>query len=373
VGSLLLGGRGRLTSAAHRLKAIELISEAHAAGAGLVSACSEIGICLRTLKRWRKAVMGDGGGHDRRKGSQRLVAHKLSDEERQRILLTCNQAEYASLPPGQIVPALADQGLYIGSESSFYRVLHAHGQVHRRGRARPPQELRPVPRLRASGANQVWSWDITYLPTTVCGIWLYLYLVIDVWSRKVVAWDVDEREDPAIAADLVSRACLRERISKGRKQPLILHADNGNAMRAATLESRLEELGVLRSFSRPRVSNDNPYSESLFRTVKYRPDYPRKPFASKEQACQWVAAFVDWYNHQHRHSGIKFVTPQQRHDGQAVEISRHRAVVYERARQLNPRRWSRSTRCWRQPEVVWINQPTDDLDGEQKLPLMQAA
>ena len=267
MGSLLFGGRGRLTSVAHRRKAIELISEAHAAGAGLVRACCEIGISLRTLKRWRKACLGDGGGHDRRKESPRLVSHRLSEEERQRILLTCNQPEYASLPPGQIVPALADQGLYIGSESSFYRVLHAHGQVHRRGRARPPQEPRAVPRLRAIAPNQLWSWDITYLPTTVRGIWLYLYLVIDVWSRKVVAWDVDEREDPAIAADLVSRACLRERISKGRKQPLVLHADNGNAMRAATLECRLEELGVLRSFSRPRVSNDNPYSESLFRTV----------------------------------------------------------------------------------------------------------
>jgi hypothetical protein len=134
------------------------------------------------------------------------------------------------------VPALADQGLYIGSENSFYRVLHAHGQAHRRARARPPQEPRRVPRLRASGPNQVWSWNITYLPTTVRGIWQYLYLVIDVWSRKVVAWDVDEREDPVIAVDLVSRACLCERISKRRRQPLILHADNGNAMRAATLE-----------------------------------------------------------------------------------------------------------------------------------------
>ena len=230
-----------------------------------------------------------------------------------------------------------------------------------------------MPRLRATGANEVWSWDITYLPTTVRGIWLYLYLVFDVCSRKVVAWDVGEREDPAIAADLVSRACLRERISKGRRQPLILHADNGNAMRAATLESRLEELGVLRSFSRPRVSNDNPYSESLFRTVNYRPDYPRKPFASKEHACLWVSPFVDWYNHQHRHSGIKFVTPQQRHCGQAVEISRHRTVVYEQARQLNPRRWSRSTRCWHQSAVVWINQPPDDIDMPRKLLLMWAS
>ncbi|WP_255094483.1 DDE-type integrase/transposase/recombinase [Synechococcus sp. J7-Johnson] len=163
------------------------------------------------------------------------------------------------------------------SERSFYRVLHALGQAHRRGWARPPQESRPVPRLRADGPNQLWNWDITYLPTSVRGVWLYLYLVVDVWSRKVVAWDVAEREDAQIAADLVGRACLRERISRSRPQPLMLHADNGNAMRAATLENRLEELGVLRSFSRPRVSNDNPYSESLFRTVKYRPDYPRRP------------------------------------------------------------------------------------------------
>jgi transposase InsO family protein len=219
----------------------------------------------------------------------------------------------------------------------------------------------------------VWSWDITYLPTTVRGIWLYLYLVIDVWSRKVVAWDVDEREDPPIAADLVSRACLRERISKGRKQPLILHADNGNAMRAATLECRLEELGVLRSFSRPRVSNDNPYSESLFRTVKYRPDYPRKPFSSKEQACQWVAAFVDWYNHRHRHSGIKFVTPVQRHSGSAIAICKQRAEVYENARRANPTRWSRHTRCWHQPDEVWINKPIEETNPIQELPLIQAA
>jgi len=381
VGGLLFGGRGRLTSAAHRQKAIELISEANAAGAGLVSACGEIGICLRTLKRWRRQFAGDGDGVDRRHGSHRLVSHRLSEEERQRILLTCNQPEYASLPPGQIVPALADQGLYIGSESSFYRVLHQAGQCHRRGRARLPQESRSVPRLRADRPNAVWSWDITYLPTTVRGIWLYLYLVIDVWSRKVVAWDVAEVESTEIAADLVQRACLKERYRRpsgfGSNQchqpPLILHADNGNAMRGATLESRLEEMGVLRSFSRPRVSNDNPYSESLFRTLKYRPDYPSRPFGSKGEACAWVVAFVDWYNHRHRHSGIKFVTPHQRHCGRAVEICQRRAEVYDQARQLHPRRWSRSTRCWRQPDLVWINKPTEEEIPAKELPLIQAA
>jgi len=360
---------------------IELIDEAKAAGAGLVSACGVIGICLRTLKRWRKAFLGDGDGKDRRKGSPRLVVHRLSEEERQRILLTCNQPEYASLPPGQIVPALADQGLYIGSESSFYRVLHQAGQCNRRGRARLPQEPRSVPRLRADGPNQVWSWDITYLPTTVRGVWLYLYLVVDVWSRKVVAWDVAEVESAEIAADLVQRACLKERYHRPRgfgghqpqQKPLILHADNGNAMRAATLESRLEEMGVLRSFSRPRVSNDNPYSESLFRTVKYRPDYPSRPFASKHDACQWVCAFVDWYNHRHRHSGIKFVTPHQRHSGAATLICQQRSDVYEKARQAHPTRWSRRTRCWRQPKEVWINKPIEDQDSTLEVPLTQAA
>ena len=381
MGCLLLGGRGRLTSAAHRRKVVELIGEANAAGAGLVSACVEIGICLRTLKRWRKAFVGDGDGKDRRKGSPRLVVHRLSEEERQRILLTCNQPEYASLPPGQIVPALADQGLYIGSESSFYRVLHQAGQCHRRGRARLPQEPRSVPRLMADRPNAVWSWDITYLPTTVRGVWLYLYLVVDVWSRKVVAWDVAEVESADIAAELVQRACLKERYRRPRgfganqppQQPLILHADNGNAMRAATLEARLEELGVLRSFSRPRVSNDNPYSESLFRTLKYRPDYPSRPFASKNEACEWVVAFVDWYNHRHRHSGIKFVTPHQRHSGTATAICQQRADVYETARRENPTRWSRSTRCWRQPEEVWINKPTEEPDPILALHLIKAA
>ena len=197
----------------------------------------------------------------------------------------------------------------------------------------------------------------------------------------MVAWDVAEVESAEIAAELVQRACLRERYcrpkgfgaNQSRQPPLILHADNGNAMRAATLESRLEELGVLRSFSRPRVSNDNPYSESLFRTAKYRPDYPSRPFASKAEACEWVAAFVDWYNHRHRHSGIKFVTPLQRHSGAATAICRERAHVYEKARQAHPRRWSRSTRCWRQPEEVWINKPPEGQESNQALPFIQAA
>jgi putative transposase len=203
-------------------------------------------------------------------------------------------------------------------------------------------------------------------------VWLYLYLVIDVWSRMVIAWDLAEHEDPTIAADQVGRANIRERISKGRQQPLVLHADNGNAMRAATREARLEELGVLHSFSRPRVFNENPYSESLLRTTKYRPDYPRRPSTSAEEACRWVASFVDWYNLRHCHSGIKFVTPHQRQRGPAVKICLHRIEVYEQARQRHPRQWSRSIRCWRRPEVAWFNQPQDALNETGQLPFAQA-
>ena len=362
-----------MTAAADRCKALEILDAAMAAGARAREVAALLGVGLTTLQRWRRQFVGDGDGLDGRRGSHRLVSHRLSDEERQRILLTCNELEFAALPPGHIVPVLADRGSYIGSERSFYRVLHDHGQAHRRGRARPPQATRPVPRLEARGPNQIWSWDITYLPTSVRGVWLYLYLVVDVWSRKIVAWDVAEREDAQVAADLISRACIRERISKRRQRRLVLHADNGSAMRAATLEVRLEELGVLRSFSRPRVSNDNPYSEALFRTAKYRPYYPSRPFAGKEEACQWAAAFVHWYCHEHRHSAIKFVTPQQRHSGQAAAICQKRTLVYEQARQRHPRRWSRSVRCWQQPDVVWINEPPDDTTAEEELLFRQAA
>ena len=247
-----------MTAGVDRRRALEILDAAVAASARARELAHLLGVGLRTLQRWRTHYKSDRGGIDGRKGSHHYVVHRLSEGERQRILLSCNEPEFAAMPPGQIVPVLADRGLYIGSERSFYRVLHAHGQTHRRGRARPPQKSRPVPRLLASGANQMWSWDITHLPTSVTGIWLYLYLVIDVWSRKVVAWDVELCEDAKLAAELVSRACLKERVSRRRKQWLILQAGYGNAMRAATLEVRLEELGVLRSFSRPKGEQRQP-------------------------------------------------------------------------------------------------------------------
>jgi transposase InsO family protein len=155
---------------------------------------------------------------------------------------------------------------------------------------------------QATGPNEVWSWDITWLPTTLRGAYLYLYLILDVWSRRIVGWHIDERESADVAAALISRTCSTGNVdSRG----LVLHSDNGKAMRGSTMISTLQWLGVIPSFSRPHVSDDNPYSEALFRTLKYTPAYPRLPFADLASATHWVTRFVDWYNGTHRHSAIR--------------------------------------------------------------------
>lgn len=256
---------------------------------------------------------------------------------------TCNEPTFASLPPSQIVPRLADRGVYIASESTFYRVLREADQLHHRGRSKRRQIVKAPTTHVASQPNQVWSWDITYLPTRVRGQFYYLYLAEDIFSRKGVAWEVHESETGSYAADLVQRAVLREQCVG---TPLVLHADNGAPMKSHTLLTKLYDLGIAPSYSRPRVSNDNPYSESLFKTLKYSPKWPSGGFSSLEEARQWVEAFMRWYNHEHRHSRIKFVTPAQRHTGEDKAILANRKHVYESARQRHPQRWTGGTRNW---------------------------
>lgn len=305
---------------------------------------------MRTYERWNAA--GSEVRADARVGAKRAApAHKLSDEERVRVLELANSEEFASLPPSQIVPTLADRGLYVASESTFYRVLRAAAQQHHRGRARKPIK-RPISTHCATGPNQLWSWDITWLPSSVKGQYFYWYMVLDVFSRKIVAHEVHEEESAQHAAHLMRRASLAEaRIGK----PLVLHSDNGGAMKGATMLATLENLGVAASFSRPRVSNDNAYAESLFRTCKYRPDYPRKPFADAAAARAWMHRFVQWYNHTHKHSGLKFVTPTQRHSGQAEQLMAKRREVYAAARERVPGRWTRGLRDWELSTEVWLN------------------
>jgi transposase InsO family protein len=207
-------------------------------------------------------------------------------------------------------------------------------------------------------ANQVWSWDITYLPTVIRGRFLRLYLVIDVWSRRIVGWEVHEDESAERAATLIQRICAERGVDPNG---LVLHSDNGKPMRGNTMIATLQWLGIVPSFSRPHVCNDTPYSEALFRTLKQTPAYPRLPFTSRDAARQWVARFVSWYNTEHRHSAIRYVTPDQRHTGADVAILARRRRLYERARQRTPARWSGKIRNWAPIAAVLLNpEPTTE-------------
>ena len=334
-----------------RTRLLQDVDEAVAGGAARYKAAELMGLSQRTLKRWRQAN-GDVTTDQRSQAVRVVQAHQLTQAEEEAILTTCCQTEYRSLPPSQIVPRLADQGRYLASESSFYRVLKKHQQLNHRGRMKPARKLAEPTSFTASGPNQVWSWDISYCPSVVRGEHWYLYLIMDVYSRKIIAWDVYDNESGDLAKQLVERALLRESCWH---TPPILHSDNGAPMTSYTLRARLAELGMLMSHSRPRVSNDNPYSEALFRTVKYCPAWPTKGFASLAAVRQWMLTFEHAYNKQHLHSGINFVTHADRHRGVDTQRLAHRKAVYERAKRLNPRRWSGNVRRWETTGSVSLN------------------
>lgn len=332
----------------HRKQLLTWIEQATQTGARLRRACDIVGLSVRTVQRWQKAdSLKDG-----RLETQRRPGHALDDLERQRLLKVVNQPEYASLSPNKIVPMLADEGVYIASESTFYRVMKAEGLLTHRGSTQPARGRHKPKAWVATAPNQLYSWDITYLPTIVKGLFFYLYLMMDLYSRKIVGWQVHENESGELAAELMVDICHREGIAKDQ---VVLHADNGSPMKAATMLATLQQMGVIPSFSRPSVSNDNPYSESLFKTLKYRPDYPMVPFETLADARQWVEHFVRWYNHEHWHSAIKFVTPAQRHAGDDVALLAKRDRLYQIAKAANPQRWSGTTRNWEPVKEVWLN------------------
>lgn len=328
-----------------------LFDEAVSSGASRYRAAEVMNVSERTLKRWRseRGVVAE----DRRPhAAQCNQPHQLTHEEEQAILNTCHQPEYQSLPPSQIVPLLADKGVYLASESSFYRVLKKHEQHHHRGRMKPRRTVPEPTSFTATGPNQVWSWDISFCPSVVRGQHWYLYLIMDIYSRKIIAWEIHDAESGEMAKKLLERALLRENCWHN---PPVLHSDNGAPMTSYTLKARLTELGMLMSYSRPRVSNDNPYSEALFRTVKYCPEWPSKGFKSLSAVRDWMLTFEQAYNEQHLHSGIQYVTPADRHRGLDHERLEQRKAVYEEAKRQNPRRWSGSTRNWAQTESVSLN------------------
>lgn len=335
------------------------IEQAHRAGARLRLACETAGINVRTLQRWNIGpglLRGDG----RPQAVRPTPAHALTEAERERLVRVANEPRFADMPPARIVPMLADEGVYLASESTFARVLRTQGQNAHRGRTKAPQTSRPPTTHVASAPGQVWCWDMTYLPAEVGGRWFYLYLILDLYSRKIIGFEVHERDDAEHAAHLVKRTALAEGIHAMATRP-VLHGDNGATLKATTVLAMLHWLGVKPSYSRPRVSDDNAFAESLFRTAKYRPEFPAAGFADLDCARQWAVSFVRWYNHDHRHSGIGYVSPAQRHAGADHAILQRRHALYCQARENNPRRWSGNTRNWTPIGPVTLNPERDAI------------
>lgn len=351
-----------MISVPDRKNAVTLIDEAYVSGARRAMACVTLGISLRTYRRWTVGTQIKTDG--RPDAVKRPPANQLDPIERESILAVCNEPRFHNLPPSQIVPTLADQGRYIGSESTFYRVLTQANQLAHRGRAKSASKPAKPDGFVAEAANQIWSWDITFLASTVTGVFFRLYLIMDIFSRKIVGWEVHDNELASHASMLIEKACLAESV---RSDQLVLHSDNGSPMKGATMLATLQRLGVVPSFSRPSVSNDNPYSESLFRTLKYVPSYPSTPFETIDDARKWVLEFVQWYNHQHRHSALNFVTPAQRHNGEEEQLLAQRHRVYEAAKARHPERWSGDTRNWSPASAVHLNPDQPALTNADSL------
>ncbi len=347
------GARGRLIPLEEKRSTIEWIDEAVLSGARKRNACEITGISIRTYQRWQRECVGD-----KRKGAPKKIPRKLSAEEIERVKETACMPEYRDLTPYEIVAILAENGEYIASERTFYRFLKAAGLLHHRGdgkaliRRAHPQEL------VAMGPNQVWSWDITWMKTDVRGLFNYAYVVKDIWTKDIVGWEIHDREDDELAAELFKRLQMKHGM-----RGIYLRSDNGNPMKGATMLMTLYSLGVIPSYSRPRVSNDNPFIESLFKTLKYTAGYPGQ-FKDMDHSRTWMAEFVNWYNMEHRHSAIGYVTPQQRRNGDYKKIFEKRNEAVARARSLHPERWVSRQRVWGCNEVVYLN---PSLETKEKL------
>ena len=329
-------------------------------GSGKKKACEAMNIPIRTLERWMINPTDD-----KRKTIKNIPPNKLTTIDIEDIKSISCSERFKDLSPNEIVPILAEEGVYIASERTFYRVLKIEELLTHRSESDPPKQRYKPDEYIATGPDQVWSWDITYLLTEIKGKYYYLYLVEDIWSRTIRGWEIYDYERSEYASELMTKICIENNISN-----IILHSDNGSPMKGATMLATLQRLGVVPSFSRPSVSNDNPYSESLFKTIKYMPDYP-KAFASTDEARAWMKKFVAWYNNEHRHSGIKFVTPMQRHTGKDIELLRIRKETYEKAKQKHPERWSKKIRNWDRIDEVHLN--PDSLQDSQQGAVENAA
>lgn len=327
-----------------------------AARVGVDRACRAFGLAPRTYRRRRQAAEGRlpaRPSQAKPREEHKAVPWKIPEAERGEVRAVLCEERFADLAPAQVYAALLDEGRYLCSERTMYRILHEADLVGERRRGHRRSGYEP-PRVQATGPNQAWSWDISRLRGPAPRSWFYLYVVLDIYSRKIVAWSIDTIESDKVAKRLIARACEREGINPDE---LTLHSDRGAQMTSTTMAELLEDLGVTRSLSRPRTSNDNPYSEANFKTAKYRPDYPDR-FASIDEARTWMRRFARWYNHEHYHSGIGYLHPADVHAGTAHETVAARQDVLDDAYARHPERFRhRPPRAAAPPAEAWINKP----------------
>jgi len=338
-----------------KIKIVKLINEACISGARKFIACQLLKISLRTIERW-----GSGEIIDKRRGAAKKNIRKLTKAEESDIISIACSDKYKDLTPHEIVPLLAENRKYIASVSSFYRILKKYELMKYRSNKKPAKNRKKPDELVASGPDQVWCWDITYLKSNVSGLYFYCYMIMDIWTKEIVGWTIHDTESAELAKELF--LSLKEKYNLTNVR---LHSDNGSPMKAAVLLLTLYKLGVMPSFSRPRVSNDNAYIESLFSTMKYVPNYP-KAFNNISDSREWMSKFVNWYNNTHRHSSIGYVTPVQRRKGQDKILFEKRNETIKKAREKHPERWGKKIKIWEAKEKIYLNKYIDEKDKHRK-------
>jgi len=345
----------------------------HAATVGMVALCVALGLSRASLyrrKSGRAALAAKGaiappetlvdmdGDGAARSGTKRCASPRaLSAEERTQVLTVLHEPRFCDLSPAEVYATLLDEKRYLCSERTMYRILDSKREVRER-RAQLRHPAYAAPQLLATKPNEVWSWDITKLLGPQKWSYFYLYVILDVFSRYVVGWMIADGESAALAERLIAETCDRERIEPGQ---LTLHADRGSSMKSKPVALLLSDLGVNKTHSRPHVSDDNPFSEAQFKTMKYRPDFPSF-FASREHARNHCASFFPWYNNEHHHVGLGLLTPHDVHHGLAPARLAHRADVLAAAYAAHPERFvRRAPRPSPLPTHVWINPPQELL------------
>lgn len=326
---------------------------------GMAAACNALGLPRATFYRHKG---GRPAAVAAKSVPRQSPERALTPEQRQQVLDVLHCERFVDKAPGEVCAILLDEGTYLCSERTMYRILDANNEVReRRNQRRHPKY--EMPQLRATGPNQVWSWDITKVKGPVKWVYFHLYVIMDIFSRYVVGWMVAPRESAELAKRLIQESCDKHGIEPGQ---LDIHADRGTSMKSKAVAELLADLGIAKSHSRPQVSNDNPYSESQFKTLKYRPDFPER-FGSVQDTRAFGSAFFEWYNNDHRHSGIGMLTPAMVHFGTVQQVLDARQTTLSTAYLAHPERFVNGPPVpKRPPAVAWINPPETPAGGSRE-------